>query len=89
MTAPIGVDGLKPRNPSEKTSADKTRPARCHTYLSLVLGNQITSISMIPSLIPGMLPAGVNPLMISISFGIVLASMFMTISLVKFNKMQF
>lgn len=57
--------------------------------LSVYLGNQITSISMIPSLIPGMLPSSVNPLMISISFGIVLASVFMTIALVKFNKMQF
>jgi ABC-2 type transport system permease protein len=57
--------------------------------LSVYLGNQITSISMIPSLIPGLLPGGINPLLISIPFGTVLAAVFMAIALIRFNKMQF
>ncbi len=57
--------------------------------LSVYLGNQITTISMIPSLIPGLLPGGVNPLLISIPFGGVLAAIFVAIALIKFNKMQF
>ncbi len=57
--------------------------------LSVYLGNQIATITMIPSLIPGLIPGGMSPLLISMVFGGVLAAAFMAIGLVKFHKMQF